>query len=57
MAFLATTETKGLLAICSNVTVAPASMAFAITFAASGFMVAPFVGLAIAILFRRGGGW
>ena len=53
MALLTTMEAEGLLAIGGNVTMAPAGMASAVTFAVSGFMVAPSVGLAIAILFRR----
>jgi hypothetical protein len=50
-------EAEGLLAIGGNVTMVPAGMASAVTFAVSGFMVAPSVGLAIAILFRRGRWW
>ena len=53
MALLTTTEAEGLSAICSNMTVAPTSMASTVTLAVSGFMVAPSVSLAIAVLLRR----
>ena len=55
MALLTTMEAESLPAIHSNVTMAPTTMASAVTFAVGGFVVAPSVGFAIAILFRGGG--